>query len=49
MSENKSIYFASDFHLGVPDEQSSRDRENAVVRWLDFVRCERNLFSWRYF
>lgn len=40
MSENKSIYFASDFHLGVPDEQSSRDREMAVVRWLDFVKSD---------
>jgi len=38
MSAQKSIYFASDFHLGVPDEQSSRERELAVVRWLDFVK-----------
>lgn len=38
MSAQKSIYFASDFHLGVPDEQSSRARELAVVRWLDFVK-----------
>lgn len=30
----KSIYFASDFHLGVPDEKSSREREMAVVKWL---------------
>ena len=40
MSETKSIYFASDFHLGVPDEQSSRAREHAVVRWLDFVKTD---------
>jgi len=38
MSTHKSIYFASDFHLGVPDEQSSREREHAVVRWLDMVK-----------
>lgn len=38
MSDSKSIYFASDFHLGVPDEKSSREREMAVVRWLDFVK-----------
>ena len=40
MSETKSIYFASDFHLGVPDEQSSRVREHAIVRWLDFVKTD---------
>jgi UDP-2,3-diacylglucosamine hydrolase len=31
------IYFASDFHLGVPDEKSSRERERKIVRWLDVV------------
>jgi UDP-2,3-diacylglucosamine hydrolase len=31
------IYFASDFHLGVPDKESSLEREKAVVRWLDMV------------
>lgn len=34
---SKSIYFASDFHLGVPDEKSSREREIAVVKWLSEV------------
>jgi UDP-2,3-diacylglucosamine hydrolase len=34
---SKSIYFASDFHLGVPDEISSREREMAVVKWLSEV------------
>ena len=34
---SKSIYFASDFHLGVPDEKSSREREMAVVKWLSEV------------
>lgn len=33
----KSVYFASDFHLGVPDHGSSRAREQKIVRWLDFV------------
>ncbi len=32
------IYFASDFHLGVPDAASSREREDRIVRWLDFIR-----------
>lgn len=40
MNTGKSIYFASDFHLGVPDEQSSKEREQAVVRWLDFVKSD---------
>lgn len=34
----KKIYFASDFHLGVPDALSSRERERAIVRWLDFIK-----------
>ncbi|HLF65926.1 MAG TPA: hypothetical protein VI603_19340, partial [Saprospiraceae bacterium] len=29
------IYFASDFHLGTDGQQSSREREQAIVRWLD--------------
>lgn len=31
----KKVYFASDFHLGVPDHVSSREREKRIVRWLD--------------
>lgn len=31
------IYFASDFHLGIPDYQSSLLREKKLVRWLDMV------------
>jgi len=38
----KSIYFASDFHLGVPDEKSSREREMAVVHWLSEVEHDAN-------
>ncbi|MBM3456770.1 MAG: UDP-2,3-diacylglucosamine diphosphatase [Bacteroidetes bacterium] len=34
----KSIaYFASDFHLGAPDESSTKEREQRVVAWLDFI------------
>lgn len=41
MSEKSSkIYFASDFHLGAPDYETSRKREDAVVRWLDFVKAD---------
>lgn len=32
------IYFASDFHLGVPDHDSSLNREKKLVRWLDIVK-----------
>ena len=35
---NKKIYFASDFHLGVPTRVASLDREKKVVAWLESVR-----------
>ena len=31
------LYFASDFHLGAPDEKSSLEREKRIVRWLDMA------------
>lgn len=31
----KKLFFASDFHLGEPDYQTSRDREKKVVSWLN--------------
>lgn len=31
------IYFASDFHLGVPDQEKSRERERTLVKWLDQI------------
>ncbi len=36
MSEKK-IYFASDFHLGVPTYEKSRERENKIVSWLEMI------------
>ena len=39
MSANK-IFFASDFHFGVPDHRTSREREDRVVRWLEQIRHE---------
>jgi UDP-2,3-diacylglucosamine hydrolase len=33
----KNIYFASDFHLGAPNYAESRERENRIVSWLDFI------------
>ncbi|MDD5569844.1 MAG: UDP-2,3-diacylglucosamine diphosphatase [Bacteroidales bacterium] len=38
MKENKKIYFASDFHLGVPDYESSLEREKLIVKWLDEIK-----------
>lgn len=37
LPEGKKIYFASDFHLGVPDANSSLEREKRVIRWLDSI------------
>ena len=34
MEKGHKIYFASDFHLGVPDRKSSRLREERIVSWL---------------
>jgi UDP-2,3-diacylglucosamine hydrolase len=31
------IYFASDFHLGVPDHASSMEREKSICRWLEMA------------
>lgn len=33
----KNIYFASDFHLGSPNFEESRMRENRIVRWLTSI------------
>lgn len=35
IAASKKVYFASDFHLGVPTAQKSRERELKIVRWLD--------------
>ena len=34
---HKSIFFASDFHLGVDALTSSSEREKKIVRWLDEI------------
>ncbi|MFB9864519.1 UDP-2,3-diacylglucosamine diphosphatase [Rufibacter immobilis] len=34
----KKVYFASDFHLGVPTPEKSLAREKKIVRWLDQVK-----------
>jgi UDP-2,3-diacylglucosamine hydrolase len=37
LENGKCIYFASDFHLGVPDYKTSREREARIVDWLTFI------------
>lgn len=36
-SQSRKIYFASDFHLGAPDYETSLIREKKIVEWLDHV------------
>ena len=40
LPSNKKIFFASDFHLGVPNHDQSLVREKKIVRWLDSVKHE---------
>lgn len=37
LPEGKKIYFASDFHLGIPDRATSIARERRLCNWLDEV------------
>ncbi|GAA5025767.1 UDP-2,3-diacylglucosamine hydrolase [Marivirga lumbricoides] len=36
--EGKSIYFASDFHLGAPNKQESLTRELKIINWLESIK-----------
>ena len=38
LSPNKKLYFASDFHLGVPTYEDSREREDRIVSWLTSIQ-----------
>jgi UDP-2,3-diacylglucosamine hydrolase len=37
LPEGKKIYFASDFHLGIPDHATSLQREKRICKWLDEI------------
>jgi len=37
---SKKIFFASDFHLGVPTLEMSLEREKRICRWLDHIKAE---------
>lgn len=34
------IYFASDFHLGAPNDEESFKREQLIVKWLDEIKID---------
>lgn len=36
--QGQKIYFAADFHLGVPTYESSLTRERQIIQWLDTIR-----------
>lgn len=38
LPEGKKIYFASDFHLGIPDKATSLAREKRICQWLDEIK-----------
>ena len=38
LSDNKKIYFLSDFHLGAPDYKSSLEREKLIIQFLDEIK-----------
>lgn len=38
LESGKKVYFASDFHLGVPTLEKSLLREKKIIRWLDECR-----------
>lgn len=38
LPHGKNLYFASDFHLGVPTPEKSLEREKQVVAWLESIR-----------
>lgn len=37
LQTGKKIYFASDFHFGIPDYAATRQREALVCEWLDSI------------
>ena len=38
MTKRTKIYFASDQHFGIPDEERSRVREKIFIAWLDEIK-----------
>lgn len=40
LPKGKKVYFASDFHLGVPNSEKSLIREKKIIRWLDSIKSD---------
>ena len=40
LQKGKKIYFASDFHLGAPNQDQSLQREKKIVRWLKNIEAD---------
>lgn len=40
LKEGKKLYFASDFHLGIPNYEKSLEREKKIVKWLDSIKLD---------
>ena len=40
MAIRNKLYFASDFHLGAGNYPNFREREDRIVRWLDFIKAD---------
>lgn len=38
LAPDKKVYFLSDFHLGAPNQQESRNREDRLVRFLNHAK-----------
>src|SRR5688572_3472478 len=38
IAAGKKIFFLSDFHLGAPNQQQSREREQRIIRFLDEIK-----------
>lgn len=39
LPKGQYIYFASDFHLGIPTKSASQAREKRICRWLDSIKA----------
>lgn len=40
LPKGKKIYFASDFHFGIPDYENSISREKLLCQWLDNIKSD---------
>jgi len=40
LKPGKKLFFASDFHLGVPSKEESLKREKKIIRWLESIQDE---------